>query len=138
MLVLVRIFYLSFYLPPSSCILMVYCYFQHHCRRCGGLFCNSCTQQRMMLRGQGDSPVRICEPCKKLEEAARFEMRYGHKSRAGKSESSRFGKSISSFGFISISHCVMCPWKGSYSQSFDFLYYNRPHWQSYLPQHFLC
>lgn len=57
---------------------------KHHCRRCGGLFCNSCTQQRMVLRGQGDSPVRICEPCKKLEEAARFEMRYGHKGRAGK------------------------------------------------------
>ncbi|CAB4275892.1 unnamed protein product [Prunus armeniaca] len=56
---------------------------KHHCRRCGGLFCNSCTQQRMFLRGQGDSPVRICEPCKKLEEAARFE-RHGHKTRAGR------------------------------------------------------
>lgn len=56
--------------------------FQHHCRRCGGIFCGSCTQQRMVLRGQGDSPVRICEPCKKLEEAARFEMRYGHKNKA--------------------------------------------------------
>ncbi|KAF7843087.1 Hepatocyte growth factor-regulated tyrosine kinase substrate [Senna tora] len=55
---------------------------KHHCRRCGGLFCNSCTQQRMVLRGQGDSPVRICEPCKKLEEAARFELRQGR--RAGK------------------------------------------------------
>ncbi|EOY28522.1 Phosphoinositide binding, putative [Theobroma cacao] len=57
---------------------------KHHCRRCGGLFCNSCTQQRMVLRGQGDSPVRICEPCKKLEEAARFELRHGYKSRAGR------------------------------------------------------
>ncbi|KAB2601080.1 intracellular protein transport protein USO1 [Pyrus ussuriensis x Pyrus communis] len=54
--------------------------------RCGGLFCNSCTQQRMLLRGQGDAPVRICDPCKKLEEAARFE-RYGHKSRAGRGSS---------------------------------------------------
>ncbi|KAL6524667.1 hypothetical protein OROHE_015949 [Orobanche hederae] len=53
----------------------------HHCRRCGGIFCSSCTQQRMVLRGQGDSPVRICEPCKKLEEAVRFELRYGRKSR---------------------------------------------------------
>lgn len=58
--------------------------FQHHCRRCGGLFCNSCTQGRMVLRGQGDSPVRVCEPCKKLEEAARFELRYGHKSRTAR------------------------------------------------------
>ncbi|PON36739.1 43kDa postsynaptic protein [Parasponia andersonii] len=57
---------------------------KHHCRRCGGLFCNSCTQQRMVLRGQGDSPVRICEPCKTLEEAARFEIRYGQRSRAGR------------------------------------------------------
>ncbi|XP_057499599.1 uncharacterized protein LOC130783852 isoform X2 [Actinidia eriantha] len=38
----------------------------------------------MVLRGQGDSPVRICEPCKQLEEAARFEIRYGHKNRAGR------------------------------------------------------
>ncbi|CAA2978143.1 nucleo TPR [Olea europaea subsp. europaea] len=57
---------------------------KHHCRRCGGIFCNSCTQLRMVLRGQGDSAVRICEPCKKLEEAARFEMRHGHKTRAGR------------------------------------------------------
>ncbi|CAL8144786.1 unnamed protein product [Prunus armeniaca] len=56
---------------------------KHHCRRCGGLFCNSCTQQKMFLRGQGDSPVHICEPCEKLEEAARFE-RHGHKTRAGR------------------------------------------------------
>nr|CAB3450198.1 unnamed protein product [Digitaria exilis] len=57
---------------------------KHHCQRCGGLFCSSCTQQRMVLRGQGDSPVRICDPCKKLEEAARYEMRYGHKNRGAR------------------------------------------------------
>ncbi|MCL7039916.1 hypothetical protein MKW94_003569 [Papaver nudicaule] len=56
---------------------------KHHCRRCGGIFCGSCTQQRMLLRGQGDSPVRICDPCKKLEEAARFEMRHGNKNKGG-------------------------------------------------------
>ncbi|GAB2298792.1 hypothetical protein Dimus_032870 [Dionaea muscipula] len=60
---------------------------KHHCRRCGGIFCNGCTQQRVILRGQGDSPVRICEPCKKLEEAARFELRHGHKSKAGRGTS---------------------------------------------------
>ncbi|ESQ29264.1 hypothetical protein EUTSA_v10023224mg [Eutrema salsugineum] len=62
---------------------------KHHCRRCGGLFCGSCTQQRMSLRGQGDSPVRICDPCKKLEEAARFELRHGHKTRAAKGSSKK-------------------------------------------------
>ncbi|MED6135150.1 hypothetical protein PIB30_043507 [Stylosanthes scabra] len=60
---------------------------KHHCRRCGGLFCNSCTQQRMVLRGQGDSPVRICEPCKKLEEAARFELRQGRRAGRGNMKS---------------------------------------------------
>ncbi|KAK8629930.1 hypothetical protein V6N13_078747 [Hibiscus sabdariffa] len=60
---------------------------KHHCRRCGGLFCGTCTQKRMVLRGQGDSPVRICEPCKTLEEAARFELRHGYKSRAGRGSS---------------------------------------------------
>ncbi|XP_051133230.1 uncharacterized protein LOC127252898 isoform X2 [Andrographis paniculata] len=57
---------------------------KHHCRRCGGIFCGVCTQQRMVLRGQGDSPVRICDPCKKLEEASRFELRHGSKNRAVK------------------------------------------------------
>ncbi|KAJ4802071.1 FYVE zinc finger containing protein [Rhynchospora pubera] len=54
---------------------------KHHCRRCGGIFCGSCTSQRMLLRGQGDSPVRICEPCKKLEEAARVELRHGRNTK---------------------------------------------------------
>ncbi|CAH8307602.1 unnamed protein product [Eruca vesicaria subsp. sativa] len=62
---------------------------KHHCRRCGGLFCGSCTQQRMSLRGQGDTPVRICDPCKKLEEAARFELRHGYKNRAAKAGGSK-------------------------------------------------
>ncbi|KAG6551622.1 hypothetical protein Mapa_006701 [Marchantia paleacea] len=48
---------------------------KHHCRRCGGIFCGNCTSQRAVLRGQGDAPVRICDPCKKLEEAARFQLR---------------------------------------------------------------
>ncbi|CAN1198602.1 RUN and FYVE domain-containing protein 1 [Linum perenne] len=62
---------------------------KHHCRRCGGMFCGTCTQQRMVLRGQGDSPVRICDPCKKLEEAARFELRHGYKNRTAKAASSK-------------------------------------------------
>ncbi|KAL5720159.1 hypothetical protein ACHQM5_012852 [Ranunculus cassubicifolius] len=57
---------------------------KHHCRRCGGFFCGSCTQQRMVLRGQGDSAVRICEPCKKLEEAARFELRHGNRNKSAR------------------------------------------------------
>uniref|UniRef100_A0A0E0K1P0 Uncharacterized protein n=1 Tax=Oryza punctata TaxID=4537 RepID=A0A0E0K1P0_ORYPU len=44
----------------------------------------TCTQERMVLRGQGDLPVRICDVCKNLEEAARYELRYGHKNRGSK------------------------------------------------------
>lgn len=40
----------------------------------------------MVLRGQGDSPVRICEPCKKIEEAARFQLRHGHKGGSTKGQ----------------------------------------------------
>lgn len=59
---------------------------KHHCRRCEGIFCNICSQQRMILCGQGDFPVRVCEPCKILEEAARVDMRHGH-NRIGKGSS---------------------------------------------------
>ncbi|KAK8591874.1 hypothetical protein V6N13_062470 [Hibiscus sabdariffa] len=70
---------------------------KHHCRRCGGLFCGTCTQKRMVLRGQGDSPVRICEPCKTLEEATRFELRHGYKSRAGRGSSKPAAKNEDDF-----------------------------------------
>ncbi|KAL8130134.1 hypothetical protein V2J09_019289 [Rumex salicifolius] len=53
-----------------------------HCQGCSSQF-TFINRKRMTLRGQGDSPVRICDPCKKQEEAARSE-RYGHKNRAGK------------------------------------------------------
>ncbi|KAJ6397003.1 hypothetical protein OIU77_021941 [Salix suchowensis] len=54
---------------------------KHHCRRCGGLFCGNCTRQIMVLRGQSDSSVPICDPCRKLEEAARFVLRRGMDTR---------------------------------------------------------
>jgi FYVE zinc finger len=57
---------------------------KHHCRRCGGIFCGNCTSQRMVLRGQGDAPVRICDPCKNLEEAARYDLRHGRTTRPQK------------------------------------------------------
>ncbi|KAM0883590.1 hypothetical protein ACQ4PT_031505 [Festuca glaucescens] len=37
-------------------------------------------------------PVRICDPCKNLEEAARYEMRYGHKNRALKANTKTASK----------------------------------------------
>ena len=46
----------------------------------------------MVLRGQGESLVRICEACKELEEASRLEQRYGYKNRTGKGIDSRFSR----------------------------------------------
>lgn len=38
---------------------------QHHCRRCGEIFCNSCTKRRLSLPhlNYGQRPVRACERC---------------------------------------------------------------------------
>lgn len=72
----------------------------------------------MVLRGQGDSAVRICEPCKKLEEAARFEMRHGHKNRTGRGTLICFCQGLSQWGsdlylfflylFCHMVHCMVC------------------------------
>lgn len=37
----------------------------HHCRRCGGGFCNDCSSKSMKVpeRGWGDIPVRVCDKC---------------------------------------------------------------------------
>ncbi|KAG0578852.1 hypothetical protein KC19_4G054500 [Ceratodon purpureus] len=61
---------------------------KHHCRRCGGLFCNNCTLGRWYLRGQGDAPARVCEPCKQIEEAAKFERYSKSKAPRGGSKAS--------------------------------------------------
>ena len=66
----------------------------------------------MVLRGQGDSPVRICDPCKKLEEAARYELRYGHKNRAQKGLFSFAGPFYSYTWYSEIYHnTILYIWK---------------------------
>ncbi|KAK9907035.1 hypothetical protein M0R45_002488 [Rubus argutus] len=60
---------------------------KHHCRRLWWHFLRQLYSAKdVFTRGKVDSPVRVCEPCKKLEEAARFE-RYGHKTRAARGSS---------------------------------------------------
>jgi hypothetical protein len=37
---------------------------RHHCRNCGEIFCDKCTQGRVALTADGDSqPVRVCDQC---------------------------------------------------------------------------
>ncbi|KAJ7388166.1 RUN and FYVE domain-containing protein 1 [Desmophyllum pertusum] len=34
----------------------------HHCRNCGGIFCNSCSDYTMPLPSSA-KPVRVCDAC---------------------------------------------------------------------------
>jgi GTPase SAR1 family protein len=38
---------------------------KHHCRACGQIFCEACTQKRLELAelGYGETPQRVCETC---------------------------------------------------------------------------
>ncbi len=37
---------------------------QHHCRNCGDLFCDRCTQGRTALTAEPDAEVvRVCDHC---------------------------------------------------------------------------
>lgn len=41
---------------------------RHHCRCCGGVFCDSCSTGRAPLSGWGlEQPVRVCDECHALE-----------------------------------------------------------------------
>lgn len=38
--------------------------FQHHCRNCGDVFCDKCTQGRIALTAEDNAPqVRVCDRC---------------------------------------------------------------------------
>ena len=37
---------------------------QHHCRKCGGVYCNSCSSKKYPLLEAGfTEPVRVCDKC---------------------------------------------------------------------------
>eukprot|EP00756_Hemistasia_phaeocysticola_P005850 Hpha_TRINITY_DN13529_c0_g1::TRINITY_DN13529_c0_g1_i1::g.111549::m.111549 len=36
---------------------------RHHCRKCGGIFCNKCTSDRRVIPGL-DGPQRVCGDCR--------------------------------------------------------------------------
>eukprot|EP00759_Apiculatamorpha_spiralis_P052736 PhF_6_TR5988/c0_g1_i1/m.8643 len=44
---------------------------RHHCRSCGGLFCNKCSDYKKPVPTRGyDQPVRVCMPCYRGEKGA--------------------------------------------------------------------
>lgn len=36
---------------------------RHHCRRCGRLVCNACSEQKMLVDGSPGEEVRVCDQC---------------------------------------------------------------------------
>lgn len=47
---------------------------KHHCRNCGEIFCNSCSEQLAPLpndQGQFGKPVRVCDGCWEIINAPR-------------------------------------------------------------------
>ena len=49
---------------PSVSLCPCLPFMQHHCRKCGGVFCGACSAKRFPLLEQGYSdPVRVCERC---------------------------------------------------------------------------
>lgn len=46
---------------------------KHHCRRCGGVFCASCSTQRRPLPSMSYfEPVRVCDACAAAEDASKL------------------------------------------------------------------
>jgi hypothetical protein len=41
---------------------MIFCFLQHHCRNCGEIFCNACSDNTMSLPSSA-KPVRVCDDC---------------------------------------------------------------------------
>jgi len=41
---------------------------RHHCRKCGGVFCNACSKYKMMLPDQSNKPLRVCVACKMMDD----------------------------------------------------------------------
>lgn len=42
--------------------IQLFCLFQHHCRNCGEIFCNECSDNKMPLPSSA-RPVRVCDTC---------------------------------------------------------------------------
>lgn len=38
-------------------------FFQHHCRKCGGVVCGPCSNKRFLLPNQSLKPLRVCLQC---------------------------------------------------------------------------
>ncbi|KAJ3672384.1 hypothetical protein LUZ60_007105 [Juncus effusus] len=65
---------------------------RHHCRNCGDIFCDKCTQGRIALTAEDQLPVRVCDRCmaevtqrlSNAKEAANRPVVHSHESLAKK------------------------------------------------------
>ena len=51
-----------FFLNSTHNIFLFFSLSKHHCRNCGGIFCNSCSDYTMPLPSSA-KPVRVCDAC---------------------------------------------------------------------------
>ena len=51
-----------FFLNSAHNIFLFFSLLKHHCRNCGGIFCNSCSDYTMPLPSSA-KPVRVCDAC---------------------------------------------------------------------------
>lgn len=69
---------------------------KHHCRACGGGFCEQCSSHSMPVpqRGWGNSPVRVCDSCC----SSRKDRDYSHNSKhtSSEGESTTSGQTVHS------------------------------------------
>ena len=47
---------------------------RHHCRRCGGLFCASCSSGTTVLKELGNTQVRVCQSCEERVAGSAFKQ----------------------------------------------------------------
>ncbi|CAJ0953904.1 unnamed protein product, partial [Mesorhabditis belari] len=36
---------------------------KHHCRKCGAIVCSGCSTRSVVIKGQGNDPLRVCDAC---------------------------------------------------------------------------
>ena len=61
-IIIIIIIILFYFFNSTHNIFLFFSLLKHHCRNCGGIFCNSCSDYTMPLPSSA-KPVRVCDAC---------------------------------------------------------------------------